>query len=99
MVTRTLALIYVLASFPLGFAQQSASSDHQAVLLRDVLTRVVATAGGQDALASVQDLTESGEITFHWAKDVDGPVVIKSIGSNRFRMDADARGFAGLGDG
>jgi hypothetical protein len=58
-------------------------------VLLDVLARVVNAAGGVQALAAVHDLTESGEITFHWEKGVEGPVTIQALGGNHFRMEAD----------
>lgn len=86
---RTLLLVYVMVSSSFVLGQQTTSSAAQTAALRDVLTRVVAAAGGQEAMESIQDLTEAGEITFHWANPIVGPVVIRSVGRNRFRMDAD----------
>jgi hypothetical protein len=60
--------------------------DAQAI---EILARTVQAAGGAQALASVHDLTESGEITFYWGKDVKGPVTIRALGGNHFRMEAD----------
>jgi hypothetical protein len=58
-------------------------------MLVEVLTRVVNVAGGVRALAAVHDLTESGEITFHWGEGVKGPVTIQTLGGNHFRMEVD----------
>jgi hypothetical protein len=55
----------------------------------EILTRILQAAGGAQTLASVRDHQESGEITFYWAKDVKGAVLIRSLGWNYFRMDAD----------
>jgi hypothetical protein len=60
--------------------------DAQAI---EILDRVVQTVGGAQALASVHDIAESGEITFYWGKDVKGPVTIRALGGNHFRMEAD----------
>jgi hypothetical protein len=78
-----------MLSISILVGQPSARAQEQTKLLRDIVSRVVSAAGGQEALASVGDLTESGQITFHWAQDVVGPVVIRSVGRNRFRMEAD----------
>jgi hypothetical protein len=61
-------------------------------VLLDVLARVVNAAGGVQALAAVHDFTESGDITFHWGKGVEGPVTIQALGGNHFRMEADLPG-------
>ena len=60
--------------------------DAQAI---EILARVVQAAGGTGALASVHEITESGEITFYWGNDVKGPVTIRALGGNHFRMEAD----------
>jgi len=60
--------------------------DAQAI---EILARIVQAAGGARALASVHDITESGEVTFYWGKDVEGPVTIRTLGGNHFRMEAD----------
>src|SRR5215469_9832052 len=86
---RVLLLVCLMISPSLLLGQQTIASGEQSALLRDVLTRVVTAAGGHEALESIQDLTESGQISFHWANEVVGPVNIKSIGGNRFRMDAE----------
>jgi hypothetical protein len=72
------------------FGQQPGDVHH----LRDaqaieVLARTLQAAGGGQALASVHDITESGEITFYWGKDVKGPITIRALGGNHFRMEAD----------
>lgn len=62
---------------------------HRDPALLDVLRRVVNTAGGAQALAAVHDITESGEVTFHWSDEVNGAIVIRLLGGNHFRMEAD----------
>src|SRR5258707_187083 len=90
-VRRGSAIVFLLlASTPLFCQAQAQSKAHQRdPLLLDVLKRAVNVAGGSEALASVRDLTESGEITFHWAEEVKGSVIIYALGTNRFRMEAD----------
>ena len=79
--------IFVLAN-TLRCESQSRLLD-QDPALQDVLSRVIERAGGARVLASVQDITESGEITFHWAEEVKGVVSIRLLGGNHFRMEAD----------
>lgn len=79
--------IFVLAN-TLRCESQSRLLD-QDPALQDVLSRVIERAGGARVLASVQDVTESGEITFHWAEEVKGVVSIRLLGGNHFRMEAD----------
>jgi hypothetical protein len=58
-------------------------------MLIEVLARVIDAAGGAQALDHVRDLTQSGEITFHWGDGVKGPVTVQTLGANHFRMEAD----------
>jgi len=90
-VRRFSPVVVLLLSSAYLFCQVQAPSKapQRDPLLLEVLTRVVNAAGGPKALTSVRDLTESGEITFHWTEEVKGPVVIRAIGANHFRMDAD----------
>jgi len=81
-------LFVLIASVSL-FCQERPEVPRRDPLLMDVLTRVVSVGGGSQALASVRDLTESGEITFHWGQGVKGTVTIQALGSNHFRMEAD----------
>src|ERR1700675_832574 len=57
--------------------------------LLDVLSRVIAASGGPQVLASVRDVTESGEITFSADEPVRSPVSIRLLGGHHFRMEAD----------
>jgi hypothetical protein len=91
-ICKSLFLLGVLAlcSFvsPLLGQEQSKPPQRDPTLL-EVLTRVVQTAGGAQALSAVHGLSETGEITFHWTKDVKGPVSVRSFEGNHFRMEAD----------
>jgi len=88
MLNRVFFLLAVITlSVPI-FAQEPARQPRRDPILLDVLTRVVSAAGGAQALAAVHDLTESGEITFHWGEGVKAPVTIKAFGGNHFRMEA-----------
>jgi hypothetical protein len=88
-IIRSVVLLTIITSCSSLFCQEQSKPSQRDPALLDVLTRVVNTAGGVQALASVHDLTESGEITFHWGKGVKGPVTIRSLGGNHFRMEAD----------
>lgn len=67
-------------------AQGSVQRDPQALT---ILTQSIAAGGGQQLLVSVQDLTETGTITYNWAEPVTGNVTVKSRGLHQFRIDAD----------
>jgi hypothetical protein len=78
----------VTSCFLLGQERGKAHPQRDAQAI-EILDRVVLAAGGAQALASVHDMTESGEITFYWGKDVKGPLTIQALGGNHFRMEAD----------
>lgn len=83
-------VIFFLCSSCLLFGQQqSLRSPHRDLQSVDILSRVAQAAGGGQALASIRDITESGEITFYWGENVKGPVTIRTLGGNHFRMEAD----------
>ena len=88
-IIRSIVLLTVVAvCIPLSSQEQPKPPRRDPVLL-DVLARVVNAAGGAQALATVHDLTESGEITFHWGEGVKGSVTIQTLVGNHFRMEAD----------
>jgi len=86
---RSVVILTVVSCSLFLFGQEGPKRPQREPVLLDVLTRVVNAAGGAQSLASVHDLTESGDITFRWEEDVKGPVTIRAIGGNRFRMEAD----------
>src|SRR5262249_23671698 len=55
----------------------------------DILTRVVQAAGNPQAIASVHNITENGEVTFYWGEGVKGPLSISMLGAQHYRMKAD----------
>jgi outer membrane lipoprotein-sorting protein len=67
-------------------AQKAPERDAQSV---EILTRVVQAAGGEQAVAAIHDITERGEVTFHFGKGVKGQVTLMFLGGNRYRMEAD----------
>jgi hypothetical protein len=54
-----------------------------------ILNRVIQAAGGQQALVAVHDISEVGEISFNLGDKIRGPVTIKMMDGNCFRMEAD----------
>jgi hypothetical protein len=58
----------------------------------DILNRTLKAAGGMQALSGIHNFTESGGITLYFAEEVKGPVLIRSLGGNYFRMDASVPG-------
>jgi hypothetical protein len=88
-IVRSVVFLAVAASCASLLSQEHAKSVQRDPVLVEVLSRVVNAAGGAPALAAVHNLTESGEITFYWAKDVKSPVSIRGLGGNHFRMEAD----------
>lgn len=54
-----------------------------------ILTQYVQALGGLSAIASIQDYTASGAVTFNWAgQQVQGTVTVKGRGTSQFRMDS-----------
>jgi hypothetical protein len=85
----SVAVLWCVTSCFLFGQQRSEAHPQRDAQAIEILTRVVQASGGPQALASVHDIAESGEITFYWGKDVKGPVTIKALGGNHFRMEAD----------
>jgi outer membrane lipoprotein-sorting protein len=53
------------------------------------LAQCLAAAGGQQALAAVQDYTATGTITYSWAgEEVQGSVTVRGRSAGAFRLDA-----------
>jgi hypothetical protein len=71
-----------------GQAQERESKDRDPQSL-EILKLVVQAAGGAAPLASVHDISEKGEATFHWGKGVKAQISILMLGANHYRMDAD----------
>src|SRR5260370_17444860 len=88
-IIRSLVFLTAVACCMPLLSQEQPTPPRRDPMLLDVLARVVNAAGGAQALAAVHDLTESGEITFHWGEGVKGPVAIRTLSGNRFRMEAD----------
>jgi hypothetical protein len=70
-------------------AENSVKEVHRDSDAIEVLARTLAAAGGLQAVSAVRDLTESGEITFHWGEGHKGPVTLQGLTGNHFRMEAD----------
>jgi hypothetical protein len=86
---RSVAFLVVITSCAFLFSQEQVKPLLRDPMLLDVLARVINTAGGAQRLAAVQGLSESGEITFYWRENIKGPVTIRSLGWNHFRLEAD----------
>ncbi len=85
---------FILVALLISIAVSTSSAQENARARRDpkaveILTRTLNAAGGSQALAAVRDLSETGEITFYWGDNVKGPVMIRTLGGNHFRMEAD----------
>lgn len=65
-------------------AQTAVQRDQQALI---VIAQTIAAGGGQDLLRSIQDLTETGNVTYYWSEPVTATVTIKSRGLQQFRTD------------
>lgn len=57
-----------------------------------ILTQTIVVSGGVDLLRSIQDVTETGTVTYNTDDAATGTVTIKSRGQTQFRMDADLSG-------
>lgn len=53
-----------------------------------LLTRVLAVAGGDTAISSIQDFTATGDITYNWTEPVQASVTVRGRGLHEFRIDA-----------
>ncbi len=83
-----LGLFFPLFVSGFVFAQhQDAKSPDRDPQSLEILARVVQAAGGSQVLAAVRDITEKGEIEFHWGESIKGPVTIQMLGANHFRLD------------
>ncbi len=76
--------IVLIASVPVAAAAQT--SDPQAVA---ILQQALIAAGGTRGLATIQDFTATGTITYFWAgQQVAGTATVKARGADQFRIDA-----------
>jgi hypothetical protein len=69
-----------------AFAQTAIQRDQQALT---ILAQTITAGGGQDLLTSIQDLTETGTVTYYRDEEVSGNITVKARGLQQFRMDAD----------
>jgi hypothetical protein len=80
------ATVLWLLAMTTAIAQEVVQRDPQALT---ILTQTIAAGGGLETLASIQDLTETGTVTYNWAGPVTGTVTVKSRGLHQFKIDAD----------
>src|SRR5260370_6442826 len=88
-IIRSLVFLTAVACCMPLLSQEQPTPPRRDPMLLDVLARVVNAAGGAQALAAVHDLTEAGEITFHWGEGVQGPGAIPTLSGNRLLIEAD----------
>lgn len=67
-------------------AQDSVQRDQQALT---VLNQTIAAGGGQELLASIQDFTETGTITYYGADQVSGNVTVKGRGPYKLKVEVE----------
>jgi hypothetical protein len=67
-------------------AQSPPQRDQQALA---VLTQTITAAGGQQLLASIQDFTEIGTVTYAWDSQAVRNVTVKGRGLHQLKIDAD----------
>jgi hypothetical protein len=70
----------------MAVAQGTLQRDQQALT---VLNQTIAAGGGPELLASVQDYTEKGAITYNSTDQVTGDVTVKGRGLHQFKVEAD----------
>jgi hypothetical protein len=54
-----------------------------------ILAKTILTGGAGDLLSSIQDITETGIVTYYTDDPTTGNVTIKARGLRQFRMEAD----------
>lgn len=88
---RFLRILFCSIAFtsPLFCQNRETAKLQRDALAINILTRVLAAEGGVEAVASIRDLTETGEITLPLGDGVKGAVTIHAAGGRRFRMDAE----------
>jgi len=69
----------------IAWSQDSVQRDPRAFT---ILAQTFAAGGGQELLASIRDLTETGTVTYNWADPATGDVTVTSRGVHQLRVDA-----------
>ena len=87
----TLFLSLVL-TFPVVAQQATSSPIHQDPQAVSVINQALAAAGGATALSAITDYTATGDITFHFAQDVQGTVTVRGKVLDQIRVDASLPG-------
>lgn len=92
--TSRLGLLLAFALLFSATAIQAQQSSTSAPAVRDaqalsMLQQCLLAAGGTQAISAIQDLTETGNVTYFWVgQQVTGPVTIRGLGASHFRLDA-----------
>ena len=69
-----------------ALSQNPVQRDQQALT---ILAQTIAAGGGQQLMASIQDLTETGTVTYNSSEQLTGNITVKSRGFHQLRIDAD----------
>jgi len=90
MIFKRLSILFFLSIVTFSTYSQQPSSPAptggpQAVA---ILTQVLANAGGQAVLASIQDFTGTGNITYSQPTTITGTVMVRGTTQEQFRIDA-----------
>lgn len=83
-----LFLVILVTSPHLG-SQQSTTTPQRDPQALGILKQAIDSAGGPTSLSTIQDVTASGTVTFHWAgENVQGNATVMCRGIGQFRLDA-----------
>ena len=83
------SLLFLLTARPSATQQTSTAAIQRDQQALTVLAQVLKNAGGATALATIQDFTGSGSITYNWPEGpAQGSVKVKGRGISQFRLDA-----------
>ncbi len=84
-----LSLLFIFVSAPRLSSQQSITAPQRDPQALTILNQALAASGGATSVASIQDFTATGSITYFWAgSEVQGVATIKARGATNFRVDA-----------
>ena len=84
---RMAAIATCIAALAMGTEAQTAVQRDQQALT--ILSQTIAVGGGQQLLTSIQDLTETGTITYGWGDQPMVDVTVKGRGLHQFKIEAD----------
>ena len=79
------ALFLILGPSTLALAQSSIQRDQEALT---IIAKSVIASGGQELLASIQDVTATGTVTYGSANQPTGTVTVKGRGLSELKIEA-----------